>query len=158
MNRYKAHLCVIPEDDANRDIANGFKAALNDPPQLYIPPEGVGGWRHTLPRFANDYESSLRRYLYRHVVILIDCDEDVGRLEWLRGQIPDDLHARVFVLGAFDEPEDLTRAGLGSYEHIGRRLAADCINGTMAVWSHDQLRHNGEEAQRLRTALPGLFA
>lgn len=44
INKYKAHLLVLPEDDANRQMANGFilDPNLNERVIQVLPP--VGGW------------------------------------------------------------------------------------------------------------------
>jgi hypothetical protein len=65
---------------------------------------------------------------------------------------------RVFVLGALTEPEALKTAGLGSYETIGKAIAADCRHQTGDLWNHDLLRHNSGEIARLRQFVrPFLF-
>ncbi|MFP4004440.1 MAG: hypothetical protein ACLFV8_11740, partial [Alphaproteobacteria bacterium] len=58
-----------------------------------------------------------------------------------------------FVLGALSEPEQLKRAGLGSYEDIGRAMARECQDGTQSVWAHELLRHNEDERARLCDAV-----
>jgi len=64
---------------------------------------------------------------------------------------------RVFILGAWTEPEDL-KADLGSYETIGLAMAKDCREETNRIWRHDLLRHNTSEIDRLRRLVrPILF-
>jgi hypothetical protein len=86
----------------------------------------------------------------RFIVLLIDFDSDARRLETARSRIPERLQSRVFILGAWSEPEDLTRAGLGLYEAIGSAMAKDCREETDAIWGHDLLVHNAGELARLR--------
>jgi hypothetical protein len=53
-NRYRPHVLVVPEDDVNRQIANGF---LLDPSILIgniQVLEEVGGWLEVLARFKSD--------------------------------------------------------------------------------------------------------
>jgi len=64
--------------------------------------------------------------------------------------IPEHLTERVFILGAWNDPEALKRADLGDYETIGRAMAQDCREETKAIWGHDCLRHNASELDRLR--------
>ena len=68
----------------------------------------------------------------------------------VKRRIPERLTGRVFILGAWSEPEALKAAGLGSYETIGRAIAKDCREQTDTTWQHDLLRHNASEINRLR--------
>ena len=83
------------------------------------------------------------------MVLLIDFDGDVARLQYVRDRIPEHLTDRVYVLGALNEPEDL-KAALGSYETIGLAMARDCREETETTWGHALLRHNASELTRLR--------
>lgn len=157
INRYKPHVLVIPEEDANRQIANGFR--LDD--DLFMPAiqvlEEAGGWLETLQCFLTDHVSGLDKYPNRVVVLLIDFDGDEQRLPSTKEKVPERLRDRVFVLGVKTEPENLRRA-LGSYETIGRALARDCREGTNETWSHELLRCNADELARLRERVqPILF-
>jgi len=92
------------------------------------------------------------------IVLLVDLDGHEERLKRVKAEIPPHLVERVFVLGTLTKPEALRLAGLGSYEEIGFAMATDCRDGTDAVWSHDLLRHNATELERLRIhAGPILF-
>ncbi len=145
------HVLVIPEDDANRQVANGFQLRL-DPERgrrlQVLPP--VGGWRKVLRTFQRDHMADMRRYPERMVVLLVDFDGDSNRLGNFQENIPLDLADRVFVLGAFGEPEDLKRARLGTYEEIGRAMAEECRADAYGIWDCEQLRHNKAELGRLR--------
>jgi hypothetical protein len=99
----------------------------------------------------------MRRYVLRYMILLIDFDGRPDRLEVVQRGIPDDLTDRVFVLGASTEPEALRRAGLGTYEGIGSKLADDCRHGAQGIWGHDLLRHNDGELGRLRASICGLL-
>jgi hypothetical protein len=70
-------------------------------------------------------------------------------LNEVKEAIPERLKERVFILGAWKEPEDLRQA-LGSYESIGLRMAKDCRDDTDDIWAHSLLRHNAGELERLR--------
>jgi hypothetical protein len=98
------------------------------------------------------------RYPNRFMVLLIDFDGHEDRLAYAMKAIPERLTERVFILGVLTEPEDLKRAGLGSYEEIGQDLAKDCREDTDTTWGHDLLRHNSGEVDRLRDCVrPFLF-
>jgi hypothetical protein len=155
VNKYLQHVFVLPEDDANRQLANGFLLDLSTT-QVQVLAE-AGGWAQVRDRFASDHVDGLRQYNGRFMVLLIDFDDHINRLQTIRKVILDDLGDRVFVLGCLSEPEALRQAGLGSYEAIGKAMADDCRSGTQAVWGHDLLRHNIGELARLRDAVCGML-
>lgn len=150
-NDYKPHLLVLPEDDANRQMATGFRLEVN-PRQIQVLGT-TGGWVHACEHFRANHIVGMRRRGRRLVVLLIDFDTDPDRRQEVAKYIPTDLADRVFVLGVWSEPEALKRDGLGPYEDIGRTMARDCRDGTRAIWSHDLLRHNAEELDRLYEAV-----
>jgi hypothetical protein len=118
----------------------------------------AGGWNEVLNLFETDHAMEMDRCQSRYMILLIDFDRVPNRLETARARIPAHLADRVFILGALGEPEDLRRAGLGSYETIGSAMAEDCRNGTNTTWGHELLRHNASEIGRLRKyVLPILF-
>jgi hypothetical protein len=150
VNKHRSHILVIPEDDANRQIANGF---LRDPHllnrQIQILEE-AGGWNQVLEQFRSNHVVGMDRYPSRLMVLVIDLDGHVERLQNAKAKIPAHLTERVFILSALRTPEDLRRANLGSYENIGLALAKDCREETSAIWGHELLRHNAYELDRLR--------
>jgi hypothetical protein len=149
INRYQPHVLVLPEDLADRELANGFHMELGSIRQMQVLPE-VGGWRKVLDCFKSDEVNYMRTYPERYMILLIDFDDEEDRLQIAKNAIPDDLKNRVFVLGAQGEPEDLKGAGLGSHETIGKALAKDCREETDEIWGHNLLRHNASELDRLR--------
>jgi hypothetical protein len=158
VNRYQPHVLVLPEDDANRQLANGFllDPALS-PRSIQVLPE-VGGWNEVLNRFNADHVLDMGRYPHRFMVLLIDFDGDEDRLLHAKSRIPAGLAERVFVLGSLREPEEL-RGDLGSFERIGRAMAEDCRRDTETTWTHRLLRHNSGELGRLRENVrPFLFS
>jgi hypothetical protein len=159
VNRDRPHVLVLPEDDANRQLANGFHLQV-DPVrqrQMYVLPV-AGGWNEVLERFLTNHVADMNRYPSRFMVLLIDFDGREERLQYAQGKIPGDLTERVFILGAWSEPEALKRAGLGTYETIGLAMAQDCHHETDTTWGHDLLRHNASELGRLRERVrPILF-
>jgi len=155
VNKSRTHVLVLPEDGANRQIANGFQLAV-DSRQLQVLVE-AGGWMKVLDCFETDHIWEMQRSTNRFMVLLIDLDGKQERQWFALTKIPRDLAERVFVLSTSTEPEGL-KNDLGSYEAIGRALAKDCRDGTELTWSHGLLQHNAEEVRRLRERVrPILF-
>jgi hypothetical protein len=159
VNHHLPHLLVLPEDDANRQIANGFHKRLDwdrvGKLQVLRP---AGGWTKVVDIFHSEHIAAMDRHSARLLVLVIDCDGRQDRIGNIRAAVPDHLKDRVFVLGAWTEPEEL-KAALGQhYEEIGSNMADDCRNQTDAIWGHELLRHNVEELMRLRQhVVPILF-
>jgi hypothetical protein len=147
-NKFHPHILVLPEDDANSDIANGFHLEINRDRRMQVLPV-AGGWLHVLNRFETDEVAGMDRYPNRFMVLLIDCDGQEERLDDARERIPEHLKDRVFILGVLSEPEAL-QPDLGSLETIGKKIAEDCRDETDAIWKHNLLRHNLIELARLR--------
>jgi hypothetical protein len=158
VNKYQPHVFVLPEDDANRQLANGFlldQSLLTRRIQVL---EEAGGWTRVLDRFKSDHVIEMDRYQDRYMVLLIDFDGKEDRLDDAKAAIPNGLSERVFVLGALSKPEVLRKA-LGDYETIGLALAKDCREETDMTWGHVLLRHNASELDRLRKHVrPILFS
>jgi hypothetical protein len=154
-DKYKRHLLVLPEDDANRQLANGFLKSLdlNKARQLQVLPV-AGGWECVLDQFASDWAPRMDNNGNRFMVLLIDFDGKNDRLSRAKAVIPAQLADRVFVLGVWTAPEGLK----GPCESIGKALATDCREETEKTWGHALLRHNAGEVERLRTSVrPFLF-
>ncbi len=161
MNREQAHVVVLPEDDANRQLANGFHLQVDWNRQRWLRVLPVaGGWIDVLNLFDSEHAFQMDRWPHRFMVLLIDFDNDFeARLQKVKARIPVHLTERVFVLGALGEPEALRTAGLGSYEDIGLAMAKDCREETDRTWGHALLQHNAGELERLRERVgPILFA
>lgn len=149
MNKEVPHVLVLPEDDANRQLANGFRLdPLLDDRRMQIL-QVAGGWGEVLDRFKEDHVPEMDKYATRFMVLLVDFDNKENRLDMVKTVIPDRLKERVFILGAWSQPERLRQA-LGSYESIGLKMAKDCRDGTEETWTHNLLRHNAGELDRLR--------
>ncbi|MFN0120761.1 MAG: hypothetical protein ACKV2V_09695 [Blastocatellia bacterium] len=159
VNRHNPHVLVLPEDEANRRLANGFHKEIDGlhSRRFQVLPE-AGGWLKVMDHFTANELADLKRFPQRRLVLMIDFDRQEDRLASIKTRIPGALLDRVFVLGALGEPEDLKTAGPGSLETIGQNLARDCRDETEAVWNHELLRHNTEELARMRTNIrPILF-
>ncbi|WP_306603351.1 hypothetical protein [Azonexus sp.] len=90
VNLYKPHVLVLPEDDANRQLANGF---LQDPAlnlrAIQVLPI-AGGWSKVRDDFVSTHLSQLRNYALRHLVLLIDFDGQVAtRLKHFNDAFPE---------------------------------------------------------------------
>jgi len=158
-NKYKPHIFVLPEDDANRQIANGFvlDPNLNSRAiQILLP---VGGWNKVVDEFRHVHASEMHIYSDRMMVLLVDFDNDQQkRLTDIKKEIPPTLVDRVFILGVLSEPEKLRIEINMTLEGIGKALSKDCADKTQIVWSHDLLRHNETELLRMISSVkPFLF-
>ena len=158
VNRYQPHVLVLPEDDANRQLANGFIQDQDVSTRRIQVLEPAGGWMRVLECFKSDHVRAMETCPLRSMVLLIDFDGKKDRMNLAKEVIPSHLTERVFVLGVLTEPEDLRKASLGSYETIGRAMAKDCREETDTTWGHDLLRHSAGEIGRLRDSVrPFLF-
>lgn len=164
INRYRKHLLILSEDDAYKDIANGFVnhyAIVGT--QIHIA-QSAGGWRELLTLFTQTYLGDVRKYQERHVLMLLDLDGDQkNRTSEILEAIPNDVKDRVFFLCCLDEAEDFKRElGYGKFENFGERLAESCYCSTYGgldpIWGCMQLNHNNDELIRLAMAVrPLLF-
>ncbi len=153
-NKHLPHLLVIPEDDANHDIMVGFRNHLAVNSRQIQVANVANGWVKALDTFVDDHAELMRRkFVQRHVLILIDLDGKENRLDHALGRIPEDLRSRVFVMGCRVTPEKLS-ANLGmSKEKIGEALAQECLSGGTEVWQSEMLAHNQTELQRMRMTI-----
>ncbi len=157
-NKYLPHIHVLAEDDANRQIANGFLLApnLNNRAVKVLPLPG--DWKKTVEEFTKEYASEMRQLPQRMMVLLIDFDDNESRLSYVESHIPKDLKARVFVLGVLSEPENLRTDINKNFEQIGEALAKDCPDNTNELWEHNLLKHNKGELDRMASSVkPFLF-
>lgn len=159
MNKYLPHVYVIPEDDANRQLADGFVLhhRVKDARIQVVPP--AGGWSKVLKTFQDEYLPRLRDYEDAHVVMLIDFDDQVeSRMAQFEAQIPEQFRTRVFVIGSKYTPEKLKNELNRGFEQIGTDLADECDADTLVYWSHKHLEHNDPVRQRLvQVVRPFLF-
>jgi hypothetical protein len=158
VNKNKPHVLVLPEDRANLNLATGFQLEIDwtRQRQLQVLPE-AGGWHEVLKKFKKDHISGMDKWPDRFMILLIDFDGHLERLQEAREAIPDHMAERVFVLGTSTEPEDL-KHDLGTFEAIGRALANDCRNETVFTWGDHRLIHNANELKSLNKLVrPILF-
>ncbi len=165
VNRHQPHLLVLPEDKANRQIANGFLLEPSLKSRAIQVLSFAGGWGDVIQEFLHDYVPTMRKYPQTMIALLIDFDDnkpDVlnykDRLNYIKNQIPADLKEKVFILGSRTSPEKLRSDMKKSFETIGESLAKDCAENTYETWGHDLLKHNKDELERLiRSVKPFLF-
>jgi hypothetical protein len=155
-NNDQPHVHIFPEDDANRQLALGFSSHVDSWPRQMQVVDVAGGWNEVLKQFKSDHVKYMDRFPQRFMVLLIDFDAKKSRLGAAQRVVPPHLAERVFVLGAWTQPEAL-RAALGSYADIGSALAADCRDGTDKTWRHGLLQHNASELVRLRKCVRSIF-
>ncbi|SKB12232.1 conserved hypothetical protein [Planktothrix sp. PCC 11201] len=158
INRHLLHILILPEDDANRQIANGFILNRNvNGTVIQVLPHDRG-WENLLETFINDHLPKIRQFQERRMVLLIDFDKREDRFSYVQSYIPDDLIERVFILGVKSNPEKLRRVTNKSFEGIGEALAEDCAKKTNELWGHDLLEHNRSELDRMILSVrPFLF-
>lgn len=156
-NKFKKHLWVLPEDDANRQLVNGMAQNVDLDPRCIdvLPP--AGGWLNVLavltdPSMIHKLQSNSER----HLLLLIDFDQDHQK-RWQIYQdkialLPLGVADRVYLLGCLDEPETFkaTCPPRRSLEKLGLELSGDCAPAPATnLWQHRHLQHNVSELARL---------
>lgn len=149
VNTHRPHVLVLPEDQANREIMNGFIThSFVDLRRIQVM-RNLGGWRRVCEEFEHAYVRKLNENKNCHVVMLIDFDGRPERRDQVESLIPDDLRDRVFVIGVLSQPEKLKEDKGLSFEQLGRELEEDCPRQTGGIWNHELLKHNAVELDRL---------
>ncbi len=149
-DKFKKQVWVLPEDDANRQIALGFALEMSvSDRSIFIFP-AAGGWPAIRASFDREHNATMRRFPDCLMVLLVDFDgKGETRLNQVLEGVDAALKDRVFVLGAHDEPERLKTALRMPYERIGKALAKECSDGTRTTWEHEMLAHNRSELERM---------
>lgn len=146
-NKYTPHLHILPEDDANKEFANGFLLDDRIAERNVQVLKPAGGWRKAVGSIEN---CGLLQHPERRLLVLIDFDEEVERrLPEVLAGIPPDIKQRVYVLGVASNPERLRVAMGKSLEQIGLEMAQQCAEKQDEVWEHELLTHNRGELARL---------
>lgn len=152
VNSEKPHILIVPEDDENRQVANGFfeyGSGIKRDCHRIMPL--AGGWLKAFNSVKKEYRNQLEKYSECRLLLLIDFDHKLDRLEKNKHKIPAHLQDRVFVIGIRSKkPKDLAKVARKNLEALGELLAGDCANGKPSgLWEHDLLKHNEAELQRL---------
>lgn len=150
-DKYRPHLLVIPEDDANREIVNGFRNHLLVNSRQIQVESAAGGWVKALEIFEEEHVRFMQIYPTRHVLILIDLDGRVERIETAKRRLPAHLNDRVFIMGSLETPERVCAVLKMSKESIGEALANECLGRVNGIWTNGLLAHNGAELRRMQT-------
>jgi hypothetical protein len=153
-NRYKSHIIVLPEDDADQQIVNGIKLSSRINDRAVIVDKPAKGWLNVVTKFTEQIVPEMQKYLSCYTVLLIDFDCKKGqsyepRLTQVKKNIPDNLKDRVFVLGVLSEPEKLRSKHRMSLEIIGKTLVQDCPENKNHLWNDELLTHNEIELNKL---------
>jgi hypothetical protein len=160
VNKFRPHVFLIPEDDADRQLAIGFLGHFAVDDRVVDMRDPAGGWIKVLDVFEEEYLMKLRGSDKAHLVMLIDFDDKdiAGRRDLFEQRIPDDVKPRVFVIGSKVDPEALQRELGMTREQIGKALAEDCLKKDFELWRHAHLVHNGSELERMSQVVkPILF-
>jgi len=157
VNSERPHVLVLPEDQANREIANGFQLHPSVDPRRIQVMKDLGGWTRVLDEFERVYVSKLNQNPNYHIVMLIDFDGKSDRRAQVDGHIPDGLRDRVFVIGVLSQPEKLKEDKNLAFEKIGQELAEDCPTQPDGIWNHDLLKHNAVELGRMWKTLGAIL-
>ena len=153
VNRYRPHVMILPEDDANRQLANGFVShAFLAPRSVQVLPS-AGGWARVRDEFRDVHAAEMQQNQFRCMVLLVDFDEKASRLDDIKVVIPESLADRVFIIGVWSIPEHLRKHGLPSKEEFALSLASECYENRRKLWSHELLQHNVSELDRMTSAL-----
>jgi len=157
VNRARPHLLILPEDQANREIVNGFLAYSSVDLNRVQVMKNLGGWKNVCNEFEHVYVPKLNQNKNCHVVMLIDFDEKPDRRAYVEGLIPDDLQDRVFVIGVWSQPEKLKEDTMLTFEGIGGKLEQDCPRQPAGIWNHELLNHNAVDLDRLWKSLGAIL-
>lgn len=153
VNKHIPHLYVIPEDDANRQMAVGFEKDYRVRGNAFQVVAPAGGWRKAIDKLKTQYFELLELNVKSHVLVLIDCEGDADRISNAMAEVPIQIKDRVFIIGTLSEPEVLKASLKTPIEKIGEMVVEDCFDSTHKIWMHDQLKHNAPEVSRLKTTL-----
>ncbi len=161
MNKYQFALLVVPEDQANKDLVIGARDSQPNTIQNKIRIEPVPGGRDEVwTATIHDYLPRLERYERWHLVLVIDHDADVPKIQQHFDElIPQSLKSRVWVLGCRSEPESCrSRLGRpGPLRELGSELFNSCMTQLSPLWDHNELNHNKAQLESLRKTLQNLI-
>jgi len=160
-NEYKPQLIVLGEDDAHRQIVDGFCLDLNVNPDRINLLQNARGWVNVKDEFEERYIQKLRQNVNKYILLIIDRDVYQNRESHVRDHIPEDIKNRVFILVFNPNPESLKNLKKDiqkSFENIGKALAKDCAENKNELWNHPVLIDNKPELERMILSVkPFLF-
>ena len=154
-NKYADHLLVLPEDDANRRLVNGFLMNVGVMyRRIAVLPE-ARGWENVMAALQDRaFINGLIAYPKRHLLLSIDFDGKVeARLTGYADAVaalPAAIRDRIYLLGSLETPERIRAACGLQFEDIGKRLASECPPPPAgSLWSHAHMQQNAPELSRL---------
>lgn len=150
-NRYLPHLVVLPEDDANRQVMNGFIDFFDVNFRVINIRPVAKGWGKTLDGDRLDsLLCELARYETMRLLLVLDFDRQFNsRFEMFKQKVGDVLLNRAFLLGVLTNPEELKARCNRSFEKIGKDIAKGCRDDDTSLWEDELLRHNIPEIRRM---------
>lgn len=150
VNRYVPHVVIIPEDDANRQVINGFMLHPSIQQRKIDVRTVAGGGQKVFDLFESEMVPYLKRFDQSCVILVIDFDgEFENRIERFNDIVQNEFIDRVFIIGCRDEPEAFKSACGFSLETIGDKLATDCLLTNHQFWTDPHLSHNAPMVERL---------
>lgn len=168
MNKYKPNLLILCEDAINRDIAKGFILGLHDlhgflnPSPIETHHELAAGWCKAIDNLENSWINKLQDNPNLFLLVLIDSDGRMDRIQEIKSKLPNDLINRISVMGCFHQPETLKKQAHTaikqmdkkakvSDENVGKALFQHCKdNPENNLWHSDELKHNLAEIEQLK--------
>ena len=75
--KYGPHIWILPEDDADNDIVNGFLTYTAISQCIKVLPV-AGGWSKVRKYFMENHINAMRRYAHRYMVLLVDFDKCIA--------------------------------------------------------------------------------
>lgn len=159
VNLFLPHLIVIPEDNANREIANGFRLIIEKNDRQFLIKKLARGWpngRNELVALS-DSTGHLQKYKSSHAALIVDFDGKRERGSEIKQMVAEGVRDRVFVIGVLTEPEELRNVTRMKFEQLGSQIGEGCKGSSIGFWQHDLLVHNIEEIRRLSGAVRDIF-
>lgn len=75
MSEFRSHVYVLAEDDANRQILNGFLTNQAVCARCVKPVPISKGWSKLINQFESDYAPRLRKNTLGFAILLVDFDK-----------------------------------------------------------------------------------
>ncbi len=152
LNKHKPGLYVIPEDDADRQIANGFLEDFRVQNAFQVMPPAQGREK-VLSQIIEVYVPILQKYKQLKVIGVLDFDGRKDRYEQKLQEIPNGVRERVFLLGTLNNPEKLKASAGLHFESLGEKLAQECCDANFELWNNEQLVFLKDEVLRAKEEL-----
>jgi hypothetical protein len=150
---------VISEDNANREIANGFRLVVEKNARQFWINKSARGWLNGRQELVAMSESTghLQKYKSSNAALIVDFDGKRERGSEIKQMVAEGVRDRVFVIGVLTEPEKLRNVTGMKFEQLGSQIGEGCKGSSIGFWQHDLLVHNIEEIRRLSGAVRDIF-